>query len=96
MPTQLATFYPAMADDTVAVEVTPSQALVLAEVCAGLANREIAERLYLSEDMVKKHLRVLMAKVGAANRAHLVALIYSGAITALVPTPADRSVFYSI
>ena len=34
----------------------------------GYTNREIADRLYLSENTVKTHLRRLFAKLGVSNR----------------------------
>lgn len=47
---------------------------VLQLVCDGLANREIGERLFLSEETVKSHVRHLLAKLHARSRAHAVAI----------------------
>ena len=40
----------------------------------GRSNAEIGRELYLSEDTVKTHARRLFRKLGAADRAHAVAL----------------------
>ena len=43
--------------------------------CAGLTNREIGERLHLSEFTVKNHLQRIFAKVGVRRRMQLVGLL---------------------
>ena len=43
-------------------------------VAAGLANREVAERLYLSRYTVETHLKHVYAKLGVSSRAELAAL----------------------
>jgi DNA-binding NarL/FixJ family response regulator len=52
---------------------TPREIEVLQLVADGLANREIGERLFLSEETVKSHVRHLLAKLQARSRAHAVA-----------------------
>lgn len=47
---------------------------VLQLVSDGLANREIGDRLFLSEETVKSHVRHLLAKLQARSRAHAVAV----------------------
>ena len=41
---------------------------VLCELQSGASNAEIAERLYLSENTVKHHIRSILEKMGAENR----------------------------
>jgi DNA-binding CsgD family transcriptional regulator len=53
--------------------VTAREADVLALVAEGRANREIAERLFLSPRTVEKHVERLLAKTGVARRAELAA-----------------------
>ena len=60
---------------------TPRQARVLDLAAAGLTNREIGERLYLSESTVRFHMQNLKRMLGARTRTELVAkAIRSGAI----------------
>lgn len=47
---------------------------VLQLVSEGLVNREIGNRLFLSEETVKSHVRHLLAKLQARSRAHAVAV----------------------
>jgi DNA-binding NarL/FixJ family response regulator len=42
-------------------------------VVRALSNREIAESLVLSERTVESHVRSILGKLGAANRAELIA-----------------------
>ncbi len=53
---------------------TPREIQVLVLIGDGLANREIGERLFLSEETVKSHVRHLLAKLQARSRAHAVAV----------------------
>jgi DNA-binding CsgD family transcriptional regulator len=54
--------------------VTAREADVLRLVAEGLANREIAARLYLSPRTVEKHVESLLRKTGARSRTQLVAI----------------------
>jgi NarL family two-component system response regulator LiaR len=47
---------------------------VLALVVEGMGNDEIADRLVISSNTVKNHVRACMSKLGAANRAQAAAL----------------------
>jgi DNA-binding NarL/FixJ family response regulator len=47
---------------------------VLAGMSRGRSNGEIGKELFLSEDTVKTHARRLFRKLGAADRAHAVAI----------------------
>ena len=47
---------------------------VLQLVSDGLVNREIGDRLFLSEETVKSHVRHILAKLQARSRAHAVAV----------------------
>nr|WP_249408828.1 response regulator transcription factor [Frigoribacterium sp. CFBP 8751] len=53
--------------------LTPREGEVLELLGAGLTNRAIAERLYLSESTVKTHLVRVFAKLGVDGRAAAVA-----------------------
>jgi len=54
--------------------VTAREIQVLEYVAAGQHNREIGERLFISEETVKVHLRRIMAKLGARGRTQAVAI----------------------
>jgi len=55
-----------------APELTDREAEVLAALCRGLSNAEIAGHLYLSESSVKAHLSSLMQKLDAHTRVKVV------------------------
>ena len=55
-------------------EPTARELEVLQLVADGLVNREIGQRLFLSEETVKSHVRHLLAKLQARSRAHAVAV----------------------
>ncbi len=55
-------------------EPTAREIEILQLVAEGLINREIGQRLFLSEETVKSHVRHLLAKLQARSRAHAVAL----------------------
>ncbi|RZS90333.1 LuxR family two component transcriptional regulator [Motilibacter rhizosphaerae] len=54
--------------------LTEREMQVLDGMSRGRSNAEIGRELYLSEDTVKTHARRLFRKLGAADRAHAVAL----------------------
>jgi two-component system, NarL family, nitrate/nitrite response regulator NarL len=51
--------------------LTARQLEIVAAVVAGLANRDIARKLSISEDTVKHHLTQIFAKTGVSNRLEL-------------------------
>ena len=55
-------------------EPTMREIEVLQLISDGLVNREIGQRLYLSEETVKSHVRHLLAKLQARSMAHAVAI----------------------
>ncbi len=55
-------------------EPTMREIEVLQLISDGLVNREIGQRLFLSEETVKSHVRHLLAKLQARSRAHAVAV----------------------
>jgi len=65
-----------------AVNLSRREVEVLHLISDGLANREIAGRLFLSEETVKSHVKALLEKLGARTRAHAVAI---GIRAGLVP-----------
>jgi len=51
-----------------ALEITPRELEILGLVAEGLSNREIGERLFVSENTVKTHCSRLFDKLGAKRR----------------------------
>ena len=54
--------------------LTARQQEVLKLIATGLLNKEIADRLYISERTVKFHVSEILAKLGAGNRTEAVAI----------------------
>ena len=54
--------------------LTPREIDVLRLVTGGKANKEIAAQLSLTEETVKSHVRNILAKLGANDRTHAVAI----------------------
>ena len=54
--------------------LTARQKEVLSLIATGLLNKEIADRLYISERTVKFHVSEILAKLGAGNRTEAVAI----------------------
>jgi DNA-binding NarL/FixJ family response regulator len=59
-----------MADE----QLTAREVEVLRHVAGGNRNRDIAERLFISEETVKVHLKRIMVKLGAGDRSEAIAI----------------------
>ncbi|MCE9601235.1 MAG: response regulator transcription factor, partial [Gemmatimonadetes bacterium] len=57
-----------------ALGLTPSELDILDALAAGLSNKEIAERLFVSENTVKTHAARLFSKLAAKRRTQAVQL----------------------
>ena len=55
---------------------TPRERATLELVASGLTNRQVGERLYISEKTASVHLSRVMAKLGASSRTEAVSLAY--------------------
>ncbi len=73
-----------MADETKLKElgITPREFEILGLIAQGLSNREIADRLFVSENTVKTHSSRLFDKLGAKRRTQAVQL---GKAAGLIP-----------
>ena len=58
------------ADDS----LTPREIEVLEQVASGNSNKQVADRLNISEDTVKAHMRNVLGKLGANDRTHAVTI----------------------
>ncbi len=56
------------------LEITPRELEVLALIAQGMSNREIAEKLFVSENTVKTHSSRVFDKLGAKRRTQAVQL----------------------
>lgn len=61
-------------------KVTPRELEVLELVADGHSTREIARRLWVTEETVKTHIRRLHDRLGARTRAHAVAIAFRAGI----------------
>jgi DNA-binding CsgD family transcriptional regulator len=61
-------------DDTIGEALTPREFEVLRMLADGLGNKEIANRLGISEHTSKFHVAQILAKLGAASRTEAVAI----------------------
>jgi DNA-binding NarL/FixJ family response regulator len=62
------------APDELAEPLTPRESEVLQMLASGLANKEIAAKLAISEHTVKFHVASILGKLGAGSRTEAVAL----------------------
>lgn len=53
--------------------LSPREKEVLEHLAQGLTERQIGERLFISPNTVKTHLRIVLIKLEARNRIHAVA-----------------------
>ena len=56
---------------------------VLALVARGATTEEIAAELFVSRNTVRSHVRHIMDKLGARNRAHAVAIAFSAGLISI-------------
>lgn len=54
--------------------LTPREMAVLRHIAGGNRNRDIAEKLFISEETVKVHMKHIMEKLGASDRTQAVAI----------------------
>jgi DNA-binding NarL/FixJ family response regulator len=71
IPTEVAA---RLADHLGEEDLTAREMDVLRHVADGSRNRDIAERLFISEETVKVHIKHIMEKVGASDRTQAVAI----------------------
>ena len=68
---------PAAKPFTPEVPLTRRESDVLDELLQGQSNRQIGRNLFISEDTVKSHVKAILRKLGARDRAHAVSLVLS-------------------
>jgi len=65
-----------ISEDPPVATLSPRQKEILESIVRGLSNRDIAQQLGISVDMVKEHIETLFSKIGAANRTEAVAITF--------------------
>jgi DNA-binding CsgD family transcriptional regulator len=60
---------------TVRSVLTERELEVVRLIARGKTNREVGEKLYISEETVKSHVRHIISKLRAENRTHAVAIV---------------------
>lgn len=73
----------AMAEHYSADTLTLRELEVLRQVAAGNANKIVAERLYISEETVKNHVKAILEKLAARDRTHAVTIALKRGIISL-------------
>lgn len=63
-----------MAEHAADDELTARETEVLVQVASGNANKIIADRLLITEDTVKAHMKNILSKLGANDRTHAVTI----------------------
>jgi DNA-binding NarL/FixJ family response regulator len=70
------------------VTVTRMERRVLDELLRdGPPNGEIGERLHITEDTVKSHIKNILSKTGATNRTQLAVRVFRDQIVVMAPAP---------
>ena len=67
--------------NTLLAALTPREREILACLADGAGRRDVAERLYLSANTVRTHLRNLMAKLGVHSTLEAVAMVRGGELS---------------
>jgi DNA-binding NarL/FixJ family response regulator len=75
-------------DLPVSVHLSPREEEVFRHAASGAANKELAQRLAISESTVKVHLTRIFQKLGVNGRAELAALYYGLRVAAEAQSPA--------
>lgn len=57
-------------------QLTPREMEIVEQLCLGLTNKEIGEKLFISETTVKRHLANVFSKSGIGNRQALIVLLH--------------------
>ena len=59
-------------------EITKREKEVIIEICSGLSNQQIADKLFISLQTVKDHTHRIYGKTNCTSRAHLISMVNEG------------------
>jgi DNA-binding NarL/FixJ family response regulator len=65
---------------TLPAGLTEREREVLALMAQGLSNQELAERLFIADNTVKTHVKRVLAKLGARDRAQAIVMAYEAGL----------------
>lgn len=65
------------------MNLTPREWDVLVGIAEGLNDNEMAARLYITANTVKRYVQLLRVRLGARNRAHAVSIAYQRGLLAV-------------
>ncbi len=75
---------------TIAARLSPREEQVFRYAASGAANKELAQRLAISEATVKVHLTRIFQKLGVSGRAELAAVYYGLRAASATPPPQPQ------
>lgn len=81
-----------LAETSWADVITEREGEVLRLAARGLTNSQIAERLFISEETTKTHMRKLLRKLGATNRSEAGAMYHRLAAAQVSPVPPTSDI----
>lgn len=70
--------------------LSPTELEVLQHIARGFENREIAEKTFRSTETIRTHVKSILFKLKASNRAHAVAIAYHVGIFQGVPRTDEQ------
>lgn len=79
-PAAEAALHPAQRTTSLPYGLTARELQIIAEICGGASNRDIAERFTISEETVKRHLSNIYDKAGVSSRLELAAFAAAHAL----------------
>lgn len=73
------------------MNLTTREMEVLELVALGYTNRKIGEMMYLAEETIKTHVKHILARMNAVNRAHMVHLAWENGLLSTISTEKLKS-----
>jgi DNA-binding NarL/FixJ family response regulator len=61
-------------------DISPREKEIVQEICKGLTNQQIADKLFISLQTVKDHTHRIYIKVNCASRAQLITIVNDKAV----------------
>ena len=81
---------PTFTGEPTVVLLTPMRADTLECLCRGMSNQAIADQMFVSPETVRSHVKAVFKALNANDRAHAVALVFTGQVRIQVATYGGR------